>query len=333
MIEEVKRAPACVEADREIEHDWAVALPAKFSNRNVTARGERRARVPFGGYERLWFNTGTLCNLACQNCYIESSPRNDRLSYLSRGEVRAFLDEAAALQDRPHEIGFTGGEPFMNPDILGMLEDSLALGFTVLVLTNAMRPLQLHREQLLALARRFHDRLAIRVSLDHFEPEGHEELRGPRSWQPTIDGLRWLAENEFNFSVAGRTLWGIDENDMRRGYAALFEALKLPIDARDPAKLVLFPEMTEESDVSEISEGCWEKLGKSPRDVMCSNSRMVVRRKGSTHATVLACTLLPYAEAFELGSTLNGARASVNLNHRHCARFCVLGGASCAGSR
>lgn len=322
-----------VESNSDIEEICERTLPAKFGNQHFTVCGERRAHAPFRGYATLWFNTGTLCNLACHNCYIESSPRNDRLSYLTCGEVRRFLDEAASLPDRPAEIGFTGGEPFMNPEFPAMLEDSLAHGFTVLVLTNAMRPMQRRKDQLLELVRRFPDRLAIRVSLDHFEQCGHEELRGPRSWQPTIDGLRWLSKNGFTLSVAGRTVWGMTESEMRRGYAALFAALGLSLDADDPAQIVLFPEMNEDCDVPEISEGCWEKLGKSPSDVMCSNSRMVVRRKGSDRASVVACTLLPYAEAFEMASTLDGARSSVSLNHRHCARFCVLGGASCAGPR
>ena len=115
---------------------------AKFSDPYVTSKGAPRASVPFLGYRTLWFNTGTLCNLSCQNCYIESSPRNDRLVFLTRNEVRQFLDEARSLPDAPAEIGFTGGEPFMNPDIVGMLEDSLAYGFRVLVLTNAMKPMQ-----------------------------------------------------------------------------------------------------------------------------------------------------------------------------------------------
>jgi hypothetical protein len=139
-----------------------------------------------------------------------------------------------------------------------------------------------------------------------------------------------LAANGFNISVAGRTVWGQSDEEMRAGYARLFQSLRLDIDAQDGAQLVLFPEMQEQEDVPEISEGCWAKLGMSPSDLMCSNSRMVVRRKGSEQASVVACTLLPYENAFELGTSLDGARGSVSLNHRHCARFCVLGGASCS---
>ena len=63
---------------------------------------------------------------------------------------------------------------------------------------------------------------------------------------------------------------------------------------------------------------------------MCASCRMVVKRKGAEAPTVLACTLLPYAPEFEMGSTLREAEADVHLNHPHCAKFCVLGGASCS---
>jgi hypothetical protein len=45
---------------------------------------------------------------------------------------------------------------------------------------------------------------------------------------------------------------------------------------------------------------------------------------------VLSCTLLPYDPAFEMGTTLADAASAVPLNHPHCAKFCVLGGASCS---
>lgn len=303
---------------------------SKFQNPELTARGETRARVVFDAYKTLWFNTGTLCNLTCQNCYIESSPRNDRLAYLSLLEVRTFLDEADSLSDRPAELGFTGGEPFLNPEFMDILEDSISRGYRVLVLTNAMRPMQRFKARLVQLNRKTPGLLSVRVSLDHFAQAGHEDLRGCSTWKPTIDGLTWLAANGFDISVAGRTVWDISEAEMRAGYARLFDSLHLNIDAQDGARLVLFPEMHELEDVPEISEGCWAKLGVKPSDLMCSNSRMVVRRKGSERASVVACTLLPYDYAFELGTSLDGARGSVSLNHRHCARFCVLGGASCS---
>ena len=85
------------------------------------------------------------------------------------------------------------------------------------------------------------------------------------------------------------------------------------------------------ADVPEISEGCWSILQLSPASVMCASSRMVVKRRGDARPSVAACTLLPYDPGFDLGPTLAGAMRPVALNHPHCARFCVLGGASCSG--
>ncbi|HEY3779278.1 MAG TPA: radical SAM protein [Rhizomicrobium sp.] len=313
--------------------EQAIEAREKFSDPEVTAGGERRAGVALRALETLWFNTGTLCNLTCENCYIESSPRNDRLAYISRAEVSQFLDEASAFNPAPAEIGFTGGEPFMNPEILGILEDCLARGFDTLVLTNAMRPMQRLRDPLLRLHRGFPGLLSVRVSLDHYESLRHERLRGPNSWRPTLDGFVWLARHGFSLSVTGRTAWGESESDLRAGYAALFADLDADIDAYDPAHLVLFPEMKPDEDVPEITEHCWSILGKNPDSVMCANSRMVVKRKGAEKPSVVSCTLLPYDAAFELGSTLAEAARPVKLNHRYCASFCVLGGASCSAGR
>ncbi|HEV3185835.1 MAG TPA: radical SAM protein [Xanthobacteraceae bacterium] len=302
----------------------------KFADPRVTAAGEPRAEVALARLRTLWFNTGTQCNIACRNCYIESSPKNDRLVYLERGEVAAYLDEIERDGWDTEEIGFTGGEPFMNPHLFGMMEDCLTRGFRVLVLTNAMRPMQRAKAKLLDLNRRLGQGLTIRVSLDHFTPERHEDERGPGTYQPTLDGLIWLARNGFNLAVAGRTMWGEDAAAERDGYARLFAAHAIPIDAQDPDALVLFPEMDARVDVPEITQATWGALGKSPADLMCATSRMVVKRKGAERPTVLACTLVAYDPQFELGATLKDAARPVPLNHPHCARFCVIGGALCS---
>ena len=306
--------------------------PAKFRDGAVTARGEPRAQVPLAGLRTLWVNTGTLCNLACTNCYIESTPRNDRLAYIRADELATYLDEIERDRLPTGTVGFTGGEPFMNPDMLPMLEDVLGRGLAALVLTNAMRPMQRHKAALLALNARHGGRLTFRVSIDHYSQALHELERGPRSWHPTLDGLTWLARNGFRLNVAGRLYSGEAEGVVRAGYARLFAAHDIPLDAGDPVELVLFPEMDERLDVPEITESCWSILGKEPGDVMCASSRMVVKRKGAERPAVLACTLLAYEPGFELGATLAEASGAVALNHPHCARFCVLGGAACSKS-
>src|SRR6478752_5638744 len=268
----------------------------KFRDPDWTASGERRAQVPLQALRTLWINTGSLCNIECRNCYIESSPENDRLAYVSRAEVSAFLDEIGREALPTREIGFTGGEPFMNPDILAMLGDALARGHFALVLTNAMQPMQRPRIKsgLLGLREAHGARLVIRVSLDHYGKALHEEERGPDTYDKTVEGIDWLACHGFAL---------------------------------------------ERADVPEITTACWGILHKSPSDVMCSSSRMVVKRKGAAHPVVLPCTLLPYDPAFEMGATLaEAARAdggmfasgAVKLCHPHCAKFCVLGGGSCS---
>lgn len=307
--------------------------PAKFRDPDVTADGAPRASVPFAAYRTLWFNTGSLCNLTCRNCYIESSPTNDRLAYISGPEVVAYLDEldgAGAAEPGLREIGFTGGEPFMNPEIMAMIEAALARDHRVLVLTNAMRPMRRHEKTLLALKDQYGPRLVIRVSLDHYTQALHDLERGAGSWKAALAGLVWLSRNGFATSVAGRNCWGETIAQARVGYARLFLENAVSVDTADHKSLILFPEMDETLDVPEIAEACWAALDIKPGDVMCASSRMVVKRKGAQHPVVVPCTLLPYDQAFEMGRTLAEAAHAVKLNHPHCSRFCVLGGGSCS---
>ena len=304
--------------------------PRKFRDPHITADGQQRAVVALTHLTTLWFNTGSLCNITCVNCYMDSSPKNDALAYITLGEMQGYLDEIDRENMKVEEIAFTGGEPFMNPDIIGMLTEALGRGYRVLILTNAMKPLLNKRDKLLALKKTYGEALAVRVSVDHYTCDGHEEIRGKDTWPPMVQGLRWLAENGFNLAVAGRTCWDEDEETGRAGYAGLFEAEQIPIDADNPGRLVLFPEMDAEVDVPEITVHCWDILGIKPETMMCASSRMVVKRKGADGPVVVPCTLLPYDAAFELGSRLQDSNTSVQLNHPHCAKFCVLGGASCS---
>lgn len=314
------------------DHVEDTANSGKFKDLYRTAKGEERASVALAQPETLWFNTGTLCNIACVNCYIESSPTNDRLVYLTAGDVTSYLDELQERQWGAREIGFTGGEPFMNPDILAMLDDGLARGFDVLVLTNAMAPMMRPRVQegLRDLNTRYGPKLTLRVSLDHWSATHHEAERGKGTFERCVRGMRWLRDEGLRMTVAGRTMWGEPEANARDGYAALFEREGFGIDASHPGETVLFPEMDETVEVPEITTACWGILGKTPASVMCASSRMVVKRKGAKEPAVVACTLLPYAPEFELGPRLKDAEGAVHLNHPHCAKFCVLGGASCS---
>ena len=312
--------------------------PGKFEHPDWTATRERRASVALERLETLWINTGTLCNITCRNCYIESNPTNDRLAYITRAEAVAYYDEIATQRLGTREIGFTGGEPFMNPQMLGLIEDALARGFEVLVLTNAMQPMQRARVRsgLMELNQHFGARLTLRVSLDHHGKSLHEAERGVRTWAKALAGLDWLASNGFKVAIAGRTCWGESEEEARAGYGRLIAERGWTID---PTALMLLPEMDGEHDVPEITTRCWAILNKSPGDMMCASSRMVVKRQGAATPMVLPCTLIPYDPTFEMGSTLAQSASAdggmfvagaVKLCHPHCSKFCVLGGGSCS---
>jgi Radical SAM superfamily/4Fe-4S single cluster domain len=319
----------------------ASAPRAKFTDPDITAKGERRASVPLDALQTLWINTGTLCNITCQNCYIESSPSNDRLAYITRAETAAYLDEIKNLGLATREIAYTGGEPFLNPDMLDMLDDTLSRGFSVLVLTNAMQPMQRPKIKagLLKLHAAYGDKLTMRVSLDHHTQALHEAERGAKTWAKAIAGLDWLAANGFQMAIAGRTCWGEAETTARTAFAALIAQRSWRIDATDHQALMLLPEMDLNAEVPEITTACWGILKKTTSDMMCATSRMVVKRKGEAKPTVLPCTLIPYDQRFDMGTTLAESIAAdggmfddgaVKLCHVHCAKFCVLGGGSCS---
>ncbi|MBU1211233.1 MAG: radical SAM protein [Alphaproteobacteria bacterium] len=316
-----------------------IPAPAKFTDPDWTAKGEQRAKVWLTRLETLWINTGTLCNIECKNCYILSSPKNDALVYISALEAARFLDEAEAALTR--EIGFTGGEPFLNPEFPDMLEDALSRGFEVLVLTNAMQPMQRPRprERLLDLKDRFANKLTMRVSLDHHTRQLHDEERGEGSFGKALEGISWLSENGFRLAIAGRTSLYECEDAGREAYRALISDNGWDVDADDVKQLVLFPEMTSAEETPEITTACWDILDIRPSEMMCATSRMVVKRRGADAPVVVPCTLLPFDEAFEMGPTLAAAaladggmfeRGAVKLCHRHCSKFCVLGGGSCS---
>jgi hypothetical protein len=330
--QEMHHLPARPHSTESQMKDASLANEGKFRDPHVTAKGEPRARVALSDPQTLWFNTGTLCNITCANCYIESSPENDSLVYITAAEVESYLDQ---LEDRDwpvREIGFPGGEPFMNPEMIAMTRAALDRGYEVLILTNAMRPMMRPRVQrgLKDLQAKHGDRLTLRVSLDHYSASQHDAERGIGSFARTIEGMRWLRDEGIRMAVAGRTLWHESDAEARQGFAALFSREGFDIDAADPGHTVLFPEMDETVEVPEITTACWGILGKHPSSVMCSTSRMVVKRKGADRPAVLACTLLPYDAEFEMGATLAEAEGEVALNHPHCAKFCVLGGASCS---
>src|SRR5687768_11214824 len=136
--------------------------------------------VPLLTLDTLWFQVaGTLCNIECTHCFISCSPTNRSHAMMTLAEVEGWLGQARALGVR--EYYFTGGEPFMNRDLLPILEATLRQG-PATVLTNGM----LLKPEVCAALRGLFDASAhsldLRVSLDGFDAATHDAIRGEGVW-------------------------------------------------------------------------------------------------------------------------------------------------------
>lgn len=302
----------------------------KFVDEKYTHGGDERAYVDLIDLKTLWFNTGTRCDLECTNCYIESSPSNDALSFINIEDVSSFLDEIKTLRLNTRCISFTGGEPFLNKQMLAIIELCLSEGFEVLVLSNAYKLIKRYGEQLQAFEQSYPNKLNIRVSLDHYTQNIHEQERGKNTFNSTLSNITGLLDLGLNVSIAGRSLLQETTEQALAGYNNLFVEKQIPLALELGKNIVVFPEMSTSRDVPEISTKCWDILNVLPEQQMCASERMVVKRKGDSKPVVLPCTLIAYNEAFELGHTLKESFKPVYLNHPYCAQFCVLGGASCS---
>ena len=316
------------------EQPRAGVEPGQFRDPSITVNGEERAWVALKRLRTLWFNAGTLCNLTCRNCYIDSSPRNDRLAYLLAAEVAAYLDEIERDCLGTEEIGFTGGEPFMNPEFPAMLHDALRRGFQVLVLTNAMRPMMKLQAQLLALNTEFPRQLVIRVSLDHYGQAWHEVERGRRSWAPTLAGLVWLCRNGFCRPGRGTAVFRRAGCGIARRLRPAVPENDLPIEACDAEQLV------------PVSGDGRDQGRAGNHDRLLGHSRHFPRRddvcliayggqaQGRATPERRFLHLAALRAAFELGRSLKEASGAVPLNHPHSApgsAYSAVG--SCSSAR
>lgn len=306
----------------------------KFTNPKVTADNQPRAFVDLEELKMLWFNTGSRCNLECANCYIESSPTNNRYVHLTVDDVVPFLEEIRTNHNKVKAIGLTGGEPFVNPAIKDIITAILSYDLEVLILTNGYLAIKKYLDDLKNLSLLYPHKLKLRISLDHYTQEIHEIQRGGNTFNGTLKMLKCISDQAIDFSIAGRTLITESFSDSITGYQKLFNAWGIDFDLSSQvgSKLVLFPELTLNEDVPEITVDCWDILNKRPQDQMCASERMIVKKSNEANPVILPCTILVYEPQFEFGQTLKEAQKKVWLNHEYCAKFCVLGGASCSST-
>jgi uncharacterized Fe-S cluster-containing radical SAM superfamily protein len=140
--------------------------------------------------DTVWFQVGgTVCNLACKHCLVSASPTNHTHERMGLAEVRSHLEEAVRLGAR--EYYFTGGEPFLNPEMEAILGETLAVG-PATVLTNGLLLDPARCARLRRLADTSEYSLDLRVSVDGYDAAGNDAIRGPGTFARILDGVRNL---------------------------------------------------------------------------------------------------------------------------------------------
>ena len=150
------------------------------------------AQAPFEQLETLWVQiTGTLCNLRCSHCFISCSPDNHTLEFMTRRQIAGYIEQAERCGVK--ELYFTGGEPFLHPEIFEILGGTLQIA-PVCVLTNGVLITERFAQRLGELAAATEFSLEIRVSLDAPEEEANDAIRGPGVFRKALRGLQRLQE-------------------------------------------------------------------------------------------------------------------------------------------
>ena len=275
--------------------------------------------------KELWFHTGTNCNLRCPFCLEGSKPGDNRISFLTFDDVKPFIQEALELGVQ--NFSFTGGEPFVNPDMIKILDYALRFR-SCLVLSNATEPLMNRLHEVLPLKGK-PNALNFRVSIDHSDEKKHDKARGKGNFRKSLSTLKRLHESGFEISIARLIQEGEDTEAVNRAYQSIFTSIGLQKDTR----IVAFPDFFQPGsipDVPQITENCMKTYldAEKRREFMCSFSKMIVKKNGKVG--VYACTLVDDDPDYNLGETLTESmKIRVMLGHHRCYS-CFAYGASCS---
>jgi uncharacterized Fe-S cluster-containing radical SAM superfamily protein len=280
-------------------------------------------RVPALSLDTVWFQVaGTLCNLRCRHCFISCSPTNHNHELMGRADVRRYLDEAVALG--VNDYYFTGGEPFLNRELAGILEDALRVG-PATVLTNATLITRDIAAALAALARGSRYSLEMRVSLDGLTAETNDPIRGEGCFEATVVGMETLARAGFDPIVTVAQTWSdAEDRALREGFHGFLRARGL---ARPRVKVLPLFRIGREAGRTHgyAAEDLLTEehmLGFDPWKLQCSTSRMVTSRG------VVVCPILIDAPDALMGRTLAETLRPYPLAHGACTT-CWSTGASC----
>lgn len=279
--------------------------------------------VPMVALDTVWFQVaGTLCNIECTHCFISSSPSNRSHGMLSLAEVEQRLTEASALGAR--EYYFTGGEPFLNREMLPILELTLRYG-PATVLTNGM----LLKKEVCAELRRLFDQseysLDLRVSLDGFDRESHDAIRGRGVWDKVMTGLQNLAEVGLNPVITvTEAAEGVASAEGRGRFLELIRSFGFN---KPRLKVLALFRLGAEETRSHAYED-WERLtsevlGTGDASILqCSSCRMI------TSKGVYVCPILIETPEARMGETLAETLRPFPLKYGAC-HTCWVSGVSC----
>jgi len=291
-----------------------------------TPDGAPRGYIQPQSLRELWFHTGTACNLACPFCLEGSKPGDHRLEQITLADAVPWMEEAVGLG--VDQFSFTGGEPFINREIFGILQHALALR-PCMVLTNGTRPLRKRWNEVLALRDADHA-LRFRISLDFPDPARHDAARGEGNFALALESLALLHKAGFSVSIARQMTRDEDRPAVEEAFRGWFRKAGLPEDIHQ----VVFPDFhgpgTHPSGVPHITEDCMTRYqtAESRAAFMCNFSKMVVKSAGRMR--VYACTLVDDDPDYDQGSSLAGAMTRRVMMRHHRCFSCFRYGASCS---
>lgn len=278
-----------------------------------------------GPLDALWFQVaGTTCNLRCGHCFISCGPTNRSFDFLPLDEIERRLEEGVALGVR--EYYFTGGEPFLHPDIVEILIRALARGpATVLTNGTLLKPGQV--ETLAAATAGSPFSLELRVSIDGFDRATHDALRGEGMFERALAGVELLLAHGFLPIVTAVRTWPLDaEPEVYRAFVAMLRDRGY----RNP-RIKLLPVFRIGAEAGRGGGyGAEERVttrmveGYDPDLLLCSSARVVTDRG------IWVCPILLDAPDGGLGDDLAAAAARpFRLSHGACTT-CWMHGAVCA---
>ncbi|MBC19246.1 MAG: radical SAM protein [Planctomycetaceae bacterium] len=281
-------------------------------------------RVALKQLEHLWFQVaGTRCNLSCHHCFISCHPANHSFGFLSRAQIQRQLKDSVAMGVK--EYYFTGGEPFLNPEMVPILIETLEYG-PATVLTNGTVLRDSWLQQLVDAELQSRYSLEFRVSIDGVSPEQNDPIRGEGTFDRAMEGVTRLARFGFLPIVTIARSWPLDKED----HIVEVFADRLRRAGCDRPRLKILPmlqlgaEVTRSGPYAEGDRITEEMLVEFDRSqLICDHSRIVSDRG------IHVCPILIESPDSLLGENLAEADRSFSLEHGACWT-CYQHGAICS---